>query len=223
MPTVRMTEASLLDGSFYDWMYAENDYGGIYKPEGLEQWAVETNRWVVHYVAGMLAVDCNAKVLDLGSGMGHYIRAWKDAGFSDVTGIEISKVAIDKSAEEGIVHGSIADMHMFEDNQFDLVFSASVLEHIPDSVLDAALSEVLRVGRNHGHLIGIEVGTDPTHVTILKPDEWAERFSRITDDPILLVGEPVFREFPVIFSTDAELAPRPFRKMFHDILDGVLQ
>lgn len=218
---IKMTTASLIDGSFYDWMYEHNDYGGCYKPEGLEQWAVDTNRYFVHYVAGVHALTADAKILDLGSGIGHFVKAWKDCGFWNISGIEISKVACGKAVTEGIVHGTITDMHMFEDGQFDLVFSASVLEHIPNSVLDDALREMFRVGKRQAHLIGIELGTDPTHVTILKPATWIERFSAMTEQANLLVTEPIFKESPVVFSVEGQHASRPFRKMFHDIKQGV--
>lgn len=45
------------------------------------------------------------------------------------------------------IQGSVDDLHMFTDKQFDVVIASHVLEHLPPAYLDKALSEIARVGR----------------------------------------------------------------------------
>lgn len=79
-------------------------------------------------------------ILEVGSGQGltTQVLRWK--------GYDVTTFDIDRTFEPDYV-GSIHDLHMFEDGQFDAVIASHVLEHLPVSFLDKSLEEIARVAR----------------------------------------------------------------------------
>jgi len=77
--------------------------------------------------------------------------------FDEVTALDLEKPTIshDKIA---CVQGDIINLD-FDDNTFDLVFCAEVLEHIPPHLLERATSELSRVSREF-LLIGVPYKQD---------------------------------------------------------------
>jgi ubiquinone/menaquinone biosynthesis C-methylase UbiE len=85
-------------------------------------------------------LDSNSAILDFGCGQGNMVREYRDAGF------QAYGVDIDVSNEDEFLRSIRNDVIYripFDDNQFDFLFSNSVLEHVRD--LDSALSEMYRV------------------------------------------------------------------------------
>lgn len=82
-------------------------------------------------------------VLIVGPGQG------LDAAVLKWRGYEITTFDIDKVFEPDWI-GSVHDLHMFGDRQFDAVIASHVLEHLPEPYLDTALSELARVA---GHAL----------------------------------------------------------------------
>jgi SAM-dependent methyltransferase len=81
------------------------------------------------------------KVLEIGPGGGHttwLLRHW---------GLDVTTLDFDKSVQPDIV-GDITDLEC-ETKSFDCVIAAEVLEHIPFSEFEKALSELKRVCRGH--------------------------------------------------------------------------
>lgn len=86
-------------------------------------------------------------VLDVGTSAGTNLRMLRDAGFTDVTGLDPSDDAIRWCAEQGLgnVHrGDITSMP-FADESFGLVLATDVIEHVDDDA--GALAEIRRVLR----------------------------------------------------------------------------
>jgi hypothetical protein len=90
--------------------------------------------------------DADTKVLDVG-GSGDW--DWKEAG------VEASITVINLYPPEEVgtpnyIQGDACDMHMFKDNEFDLVISNSVIEHLPSHAHQCRMaSEIQRVGRSY--------------------------------------------------------------------------
>jgi predicted SAM-dependent methyltransferase len=80
------------------------------------------------------------RLLIVGPGQGLDTHVFKWRGF-DVTTFDID----DTFAPD--VLGSVHDMRMFADGEFDVVIASHVLEHLAVVYLDAALKEIARVGR----------------------------------------------------------------------------
>lgn len=80
------------------------------------------------------------KILEIGPGQGlsTQILWWK--------GYNVTTLDVDETFEPDHV-GSVHDLHMFHDCEFDVVVVSHVLEHLPLPYLDASLQEIARVGR----------------------------------------------------------------------------
>jgi hypothetical protein len=85
--------------------------------------------------------DCR-RVLIVGPGQGLQTEVLKWRGYA------VTTLDIDETFQPDVV-GSVHDMAMFGDFQFDVAIASHVLEHLAVPYLDTALGELARVGR-HG-------------------------------------------------------------------------
>lgn len=108
--------------------------------------------WGCRFAADVIARNPAHTILDAGAGNGVLLRQLRAHGKS-AWGIELSQAVLDADCpdllESGIVEqGSLTNLP-YEDNQFDLVFSADVLEHIRPAEVDRVVRELVRVSRRH--------------------------------------------------------------------------
>jgi SAM-dependent methyltransferase len=94
-------------------------------------------------------------VLEIGVGMGADHLQWAQAGPSSLTGVDLTKRALDLCGERLALHGCTsrlmradAERLRFDDESFDIVYSWGVLHHTPDT--RRAIREVHRVLRPGG-------------------------------------------------------------------------
>lgn len=80
------------------------------------------------------------RVLIVGPGQGLQTAVLKWRGY------EVTTLDIDETFQPDIV-GSVHEMNMFADGQFDAAIASHVLEHLPVPYLDGALAELARVAR----------------------------------------------------------------------------
>jgi ubiquinone/menaquinone biosynthesis C-methylase UbiE len=104
---------------------------------------------------------CQARsaALDFGCGVGRLTAALGDH-FDSVTGVDISPPMLDKArsllgGQPGctVVHNVSADLKIFPDASFDLVYSSLVLQHMPRVLAFAYLTEFVRVTRPGGAVV----------------------------------------------------------------------
>ncbi len=103
-------------------------------------------------------VPPTGRVLDLGCGIGR-MAAPLAAHFARVVGVDVSPAMIEQAQA---LHGALAnlrfeansgaDLGAFADDSFELVFSYSVLPHLPPEVVEAYFREVNRVLVDDGWL-----------------------------------------------------------------------
>jgi len=95
-------------------------------------------------------------VLDIGARDGHFSLLLAQLS-DEVTALDLQKPSISHS-KVTCVQGEATNLE-FDDNAFDLVFCAEVLEHIPPHLLEETASELIRVSR-HFLIIGVPYKQD---------------------------------------------------------------
>jgi ubiquinone/menaquinone biosynthesis C-methylase UbiE len=202
-----------ISGEWYDDQYSTpgSRYHDCYvKDEEPIIYAKQCNWYYSYLIAAALGVRPNAKILDLGSGVGMFIQSWIDNGFTNIQGIEISKEAIKHSKiPERLTHGSVEDMSMFKDKEFDLVFSSAFFEHVDESILEQSIKECHRIGKKQAHLIDLPgkvhpegVDTDPSHITMIPMSEWLNLFMKHTDQMVMKIDDLIAGEYPIVAVLD---------------------
>jgi SAM-dependent methyltransferase len=123
--------------------------------------------------AALLRGRLHGSVLDAGCGTGGFL-AWAAARgtFSRLAGGDISVEAIEIAREvvpTAELHVAPLDRLPFGDGEFDLAVSHDVLQHVPETALDAGLRELRRVLRPGGALL---VRTNGDRRARRERDDW---------------------------------------------------
>ena len=148
------------------------------------------------YRALMIRLFINPKnCLDVGCGTGGLVKSLRWLGI-DAYGVEISKIALelaDKDVKPYLKEGDIIKLP-YKDNQFDLVLTYDVLEHLEKSKIQKAVNEVMRVAKkNVLHKIYTVENTwieflharDFSHLSVESKSFWQGIFSGLENSSIL--------------------------------------
>ena len=208
-----------ISGEWYENEYRSKWYRHQYIDSEYPQWAKEADQYGVRFMAMCSGIPLNAKILDLGSGVGRIMQTWRESGFKDVWGVEISYEACMTSGDPRICNRSVQDLSIFKDNTFDLVSSFALLEHIDESILDEVISEISRVGVKQAHFIAHEAGTDPSHINIKTANEWMDVLDRISGDFVFVIPNPLIKQTPLFLVMPEEGLTEP---IIHRLKSGVL-
>ena len=134
-------------GSYLETIYFVDEYSEESYPQKLCNYIAE-NYFYRH--EGNKKV-CSGRLLDVGSGKGNHLVAFKRCGYS-VEGLDKRKECIEVLKEFTIKECDIEkDRFPYEDNTFDWVFSKSVLEHVWNT--DNFLLETFRILKPGGRAV----------------------------------------------------------------------
>jgi 2-polyprenyl-3-methyl-5-hydroxy-6-metoxy-1,4-benzoquinol methylase len=134
---------------------------------GRLNWGIQWNRWMyrvrrhvfLRLVRGLTPHLDSARVLDVGSGTGFYIERWRELGVPDITGSDITEVAV-SNLEKRFPDNRFFRMNIGEDitpvsgDRFDFVSCMDVMIHIvDDSLYQDALANMRGLLKPGGRLI----------------------------------------------------------------------
>lgn len=118
-----------------------------------ENWWFASRRDAVYDLVSSLQLPVTAAILEIGCSGGPLMQRLRQAGYADVTGIDVSAPAIELAHARGVPNASLMDGAALEfaDARFDLVIASDVLEHIEDE--GKALREWTRVLKPGGQVL----------------------------------------------------------------------
>lgn len=108
-------------------------------------WWFAGRRKLLSRLISELAIDRDARILDIGTSTGTNLRMLKELGFSRYEGLDASEDAVRWCEIKGlgkVTKGDICEMP-FPDGSFDLVLATDIIEHVDDDA--RALREIRRV------------------------------------------------------------------------------
>ena len=146
--------------------------------------------------------------LDVGCGTGELVLALRSFGI-DAHGVEISKDAlemVDPSVREYVKAGDITNIP-HKDNEFDLVLTFDVLEHIDKEKILKSMNELVRVSKKYilskiytkeNIYMSTFHGKDFSRVSLFSREFWRERFNKVEG---ATVQKNSFFRLPSFFET----------------------
>lgn len=199
-----------IDASFYDREYYRGKKGGyrfIRKTSWVGRLLTRAVNW---YRALLISLFIKPKtVLDVGCGTGELILELRKRGI-DAYGVELSKDALELVPDEikqYVALGDPTDKLPHKTNEFDLVATFDVLEHIDRGKLRKALDEMTRVSRKYilhkiytreNVFITLFHGKDYSRVSLFPKQFWHKLFSE--NEQISILRNSFFR-LPSFFET----------------------
>ena len=113
---------------------------------------------VLNYIDSLNLNLVKQRALDFGCGIGRLTQAL-GRHFEEVFGVDISSAMIGQATELNkfenckYLHNTKADLSLFKSNQFNLIYSNLVLQHIQPEISLVYITEFIRVLRPEGLLI----------------------------------------------------------------------
>ena len=142
------------DDLHHYWRNADDEYNAPEGYTGKEDESVgRRSDFLVELISRHL--EPSARILELGCNVGRNLHYLHSAGFTQIAGVEINQAALDllhatypDTAGRAALHAGTIEENLpqFSDQEFDLVFTMAVLEHVhKDS--EFIFAEMARVGR----------------------------------------------------------------------------
>lgn len=104
----------------------------------------------------LIPKDKNIKILDLGCGIGSLLKVLKEAGYQNLTGIDISKQQVEMAHQMGISEvkeANIIDYLKSKTTHFDLILGMDIIEHFPKKDLLDLLLLIKKALKKNGSVI----------------------------------------------------------------------
>ena len=147
-----------------------------FEPEAANPSLMKAEHWARYRLAAKLAAG--KRVLDAGCGTGYGTRLLKDAGASEITGIDVSPTAVaaarERCAEATLLEGDLTGTGLAP-GSFDLITCFEVIEHLEAQA--EVVNELHRLLAPEGVLLisspnrDVYLTGNPHHLRELTPDE----------------------------------------------------
>jgi len=214
---------------------SEEDWEDITTAKSGGQWYYDTQiiRLTARFIQrriGIDSFDIRREIdgaLDVGCGIGNHLLYFAEQGLS-TSGIDVSEEAIETARERANRHDLDVSLRQgdaenlpWDDNQFDLIISDGMLDHVPFPKAKSVMSEIRRVSRPNAYLFvslrsteateygrGKEVNDNTYELTSGYEEEMIQHFFDKADIEELLTGYDIFdvehivREYPEEFTFD---------------------
>lgn len=121
-----------------------------------------------------------SSVLELGCARGYVLKRFQDQAGIRANGLDVSKHCHMTRVCNGIIEHDVTNFPWpWKNEEFDLCYSVSLLEHIPEHLLPDVLKEMVRVSKRCAHAVNTTTdGLDKTKVTIHDIDWWNAFFTK---------------------------------------------
>jgi len=128
-------------------------YEATYHQLEEKHWWFASRRDAMFDLIRALRLPTTAAILKIGCLGGPLLQLLRAAGYTDITGIDVSTAAIELAQARGVPAVTVIDgaALAFGSGRFDLVIASDVLEHIENEF--QALQEWVRVLRPGGQLL----------------------------------------------------------------------
>lgn len=164
----------------------------------LKKRAVTLNHFWIRYFKPVTKLSAKRpRLLDLGCGVGKLLRRVEP--YYETVGMDISEWAVEYCNSNlkttKVTQGDITNLSSFSDGYFDIICAFEVLEHIKKEELPGCLNEIKRCLKKGGILLITTPNllspllkvkksqwhgfTDKTHISLMKPEEWAKLINSV--------------------------------------------
>lgn len=116
-------------------------------------------------------------VLDVGCGIGTWLKVFRDHGMNDYCGIEshfIDKSKMQVPPDKYLLHD--LNTPVFLNTQYDLVISLEVAEHLKDSAADIFIETLVKHGKTILFSAAIPGQGGENHINEQWPEYWQKKF-----------------------------------------------
>lgn len=130
-------------------------------------------------------VDQGSLILDYGCAVGFLLEGFKELGFRNVSGVELSDWARKTALNRGNRVISVDEFHAQPPTQVDLMIALDVFEHMTDAEIGKALIQanpkalLVRIpcSTDGGKTFHLDISKqDPTHINCKTKEEWQNLF-----------------------------------------------
>lgn len=151
----------------------------LYTPEFFKTKLVDSYISAKHIVSFVLEFLSIRSVLDVGCGTGHFLRAFYEAGVTEIEGVDGNYVPRDQLVIKPEIFQTVDLAREFDlRRKYDLVVSLEVAEHLPADSADGFVNSLTR----HGSVILFSAALPGQggigHINEQWPSYWAQRFEK---------------------------------------------
>jgi len=144
---------------------------------------IKTAQEIIDILKRLSLIHNNSHILDYGCALGFLMKGFKEQGYSEIMGFEISEWARDYAHKNG--HRVFSNLDHIGEYLFDLIIALDVFEHLSDEELIVVLSVIsakvmivrIPVAEPPEKDFYLSVTKkDPTHINPKSKEEWINFF-----------------------------------------------